>query len=328
MMFKVKITGTGSYLPEKVLTNFDLEKMMDTSDEWIRTRTGIRERHIVADNEATSDMVAKAALKAMDDANISSKDLDLIMVATITPDNIYPSTACWVQKHLGIDTNIPALDISAACSGYLYGLILCAGMIEAGVVDRVLLCSGETMSRATNWNDRTTCILFGDGAGCTVVERSDGDSAVLSHYWGADGNLGNLLIQPAGGSRMPASHKTVDENLHSVTMEGNEVFKHAVKRMKESSLEALKLANLTGDDVDFYIPHQANMRITEATIKRAGIPLEKTSTSIDHIANVSGATLPISLDEAIREGKLNRGDILLFSAFGGGFTWGAAVLKW
>lgn len=327
-MFKVKITGTGSYLPKKILTNFDLEKMMDTSDEWIRTRTGIKERHIAADDEATSDMVAKAAERALDMAEISPKDLDLIMVATITPDNAYPATACWVQKHLGIDTKIPAFDIGAACSGYLYGLIVTAGMIEAGVVDRVLLCGAETLTKVTNWNDRSTCVLFGDGAGCTVVERSNGDSAILSHFWGADGKLGNLLIQPAGGSRMPASHKTVDENLHTVTMEGNDVYKYAVSKMKESAAEALKQANLTGDDVDLYIPHQANIRIIEATIKRAGIPMEKTSVTIDHIANISAATVPISLDEAVKEDRLKRGDILLFTVFGGGFTWGGVVLRW
>lgn len=327
-MFKVKITGTGSYLPEKVLTNFDLEKMMDTSDEWIRTRTGIKERHIAADDEATSDMVAKAAERALDMAGISPKDLDLIMVATITPDNAFPATGCWVQKHLGIDTEIPAFDIGAACSGYLYGLIVTAGMIEAGVVDRVLLCGAETLTKVTNWDDRSTCILFGDGAGCTVVERSDGDSAILSHFWGADGKLGNLLIQPAGGSRMPASHKTVDENLHTVTMEGNDVYRYAVSKMKESAVEALKRANLTGDDVDLYIPHQANIRIIEATIKRAGIPIEKTSVTIDHIANISAATVPISLDEAVREDRLKRGDILLLTVFGGGFTWGGAALRW
>jgi len=327
-MFKVKITGTGSYLPKKVLTNFDLEKMMDTSDEWIRTRTGIRERHIVADDEATSDMVAKAAKKAIDMAGTTPKDIDLIMVATITPDNAFPATACWVQKHLGIDTNIPAFDIGAACSGYLYGLIVSAGMIEVGLVDRILLCGAETLTKVTNWGDRSTCVLFGDGAGCTVVEKSDGDSAILSSYWGADGKLGDLLIQPAGGSRMPASHKTVDGNLHMITMAGNDVYKYAVAKMKESAMEALRRANLTGDDVDLYIPHQANIRIIEATIKRAGIPMEKTCVTIDHIANISAATVPISLDEAVREGRLNREDILLLTVFGGGFTWGGAVLKW
>ncbi|MCK4421067.1 ketoacyl-ACP synthase III [candidate division WOR-3 bacterium] len=327
-MFKVKITGTGSYLPEKVLTNFDLEKVMDTSDEWIRTRTGIRERHIAADDEATSDMVAKAAKKAIESAGITPKDIDLIMVATVTPDNAFPATACWVQKHLGIDAEIPAFDIGAACSGYLYGLIVSAGMIEAGLANRILLCGAEALTKITNWDDRSTCILFGDGAGCTVVEKSDGDSAILSHYWGADGRLGDLLIQPAGGSRMPASHKTVDENLHTVTMAGNDVYRYAVSKMKESAVEALKKANLTGADVDLYIPHQANVRIIEATIKRAGIPMEKTCVTIDHIANISAATVPISLDEAVREGRLNRNDILLLTVFGGGFTWGGIVLKW
>ena len=327
-MHNIKITGTGSYLPDKVLKNTDLEEMMDTSDEWIRTRTGIKERHIVADEEATSHMVARAADIAIEDAGITPKDIDLIIVATITPDNAYPSTACWVQKHLGLKTEIPAFDIGAACSGYLYGLIMSAGLIDNGISKRILLCGAETLSRVTNWNDRSTAVLFGDGAGCTIVEPSDGDSGMLSYHWGANGNLGHLLIQPAGGSSMPATHETVDKNLHTVHMEGNDVFRHAVSKMKRSVQKVLKDANLTGKDIDYYIPHQANMRIIEATIKRAGIPLEKTATSIEHTANISAATLPISLDEAVRDGRIERGDNVLFSVFGGGFTWGGAVLKW
>lgn len=327
-MHNIKITGTGSYLPKKVLTNTDLEEFMDTSDEWIRTRTGIKERHLVADDEATSDMVAKAAEIALDDAGISAEDIDTIIVATITPDNAYPSTACWVQKHLGLKTEIPAFDIGAACSGYLYGLIMSAGLIETGISRRILLAGAETLTRVTNWDDRSTAVLFGDGAGCTVVEPSNGDSGLLSYHWGADGNLGNLLIQPAGGSRMPATHETVDKKLHTVHMEGNEVFRYAVSKMKKSVFKVLKEANLKGTDINYYIPHQANMRIIEATIKRAGIPLEKTATSIEHTANISAATLPISLDEAVRDDKIKRGDNVLFSVFGGGFTWGGAVLKW
>jgi len=327
-MFDIKITGTGSYLPDKILTNSDLEKMVDTSDEWITTRTGIKERHIASEKEATSDLTTKAAKRALDMAGISAKELDLIMVATITPDTLFPSTACWVQKKLGIKTNIPAFDLSAACSGYLYGLILSSTMIKTGVADKILLCGSETLTKITNWNDRSSCVLFGDGAGCSVIEKSKGESSLLSYVWNADGRLGNLLIQEAGGSRMPATKKTVENNLHTISMQGNEVYKHAVTKMKKSAMEALKKANLKGEDIDVYVPHQANIRIIEATIKRAGIPMEKTIVTIDKTGNMSAATIPIGIDWAVRNGQLKRGNILLSTAFGGGFTWGAAILRW
>jgi 3-oxoacyl-[acyl-carrier-protein] synthase III len=327
-MFDIKITGTGSYLPDKILTNSDLEKMVDTSDEWITTRTGIKERHIASEKEATSDLTTKAAERALDMAGISAKELDLIMVATITPDTLFPSTACWVQKKLGIKTNIPAFDLSAACSGYLYGLILSSTIIKTGVADKILLCGSETLTKITNWNDRSSCVLFGDGAGCSVIEKSKGESSLLSYVWNADGRLGNLLIQEAGGSRMPATKKTVENNLHTISMQGNEVYKHAVTKMKKSAMEALKKANLKGEDIDVYVPHQANIRIIEATIKRAGIPMEKTIVTIDKTGNMSAATIPVGIDWAVRNGQLKRGNILLSSAFGGGFTWGAAVLRW
>lgn len=326
-MKRVRITGIGSYLPEKILTNLDLEKIVDTSDEWIRTRTGIVERHIAADNEATSDMVAKAAINALEMAEKSIEDIDAIIVATDTPDNAYPSTACWVQKHLNTKGQA-AFDMEAGCSGWLYGLVISKGLIESKNVRRILLCGGETMSRAVNWEDRSTCVLFGDGAGCAVLEESEDDSGILSTYWGADGNLGDLLVQPAGGSRMPASKETVEKKLHTVFMAGNEVFKSAVRSMQMAAVEALKKAGIEGKDVDIFIPHQANLRIIEATRERAGIPKENTFITIDHTANVSAATIPIALDEAVRNGKVKKGDIVLFDAFGGGFTWGAAVLKW
>ena len=327
-MYNIKITGTGSYLPDKVLTNFDLEKMVDTSDEWITTRTGIKERHIASEEEATSDLTAKAADKALDMAGVQAKELDAIIVATITPDTFFPATACWVQKKLGVKPTVPAFDIVTACSGYLYGLILSSGMIEAGVADKILLCGSETLSKVTNWNDRSTCVLFGDGAGCSVIEKSDGDSGLLSYVWGADGKLGKLLIQEAGGSRMPATIETVKKNLHTISMQGNEVYKHAVTKMKKAAIEALKKANLKGEDVDVYVPHQANSRIIEATIKRAGIPMDKTVVTIDKTGNMSAATIPVGIDWAVKEGRLKRGNILLSTAFGGGFTWGAIVLRW
>jgi 3-oxoacyl-[acyl-carrier-protein] synthase-3 len=327
-MFNIKITGTGSYLPDKILTNADLEKMVDTSDEWITTRTGIKERHIANEEEATSDLTTEAARRALKMARIPAKELDAIIIATITPDTFFPSTACWVQKKLGIKTGIPAFDIGAACSGYLYGLILSSNMIKTGTADKILLCGSETLTKITNWNDRSTCVLFGDGAGCTVVEKSDDDSGLLSYVWGADGKLGNLLIQKAGGSRMPATKETVEQNLHTVSMQGNEVYKQAVTKMKKAAMESLKKANLKGDDIDVYVPHQANIRIIEATIKRAGIPMEKTIVTIDKTGNMSAATIPVGIDWAVRSGQLKRGKILLSTAFGGGFTWGAAVLRW
>ena len=287
-MFNIKITGTGSYLPDKVLTNFDLEKMVDTSDEWITTRTGIKERHIASEDEATSDLAAKAAEKALDMAGVSAKELDAVMVATITPDTFFPATACWVQKKLGVRPTVPTFDISAACSGYLYGLIISSSLIKTGIANKILLCGSDTLSRITNWNDRSSCVLFGDGAGCSVIEKSDGDSGLLSYVWGADGKLGNLLIQEAGGSRMPASIETVEKNLHTVSMQGNEVYKHAVTKMKKAAIEALKRANLKGEDVDVYVPHQANIRIIEATIKRAGIPMDKTVVTIDKTGHGEG----------------------------------------
>lgn len=323
----VKFVSMGRYLPDKVLTNFDLEKMVDTSDEWIRTRTGIKERRIAPPEIATSDMVTEAARIALDRANLKPEDIDCIIVATITPDNAYPSTACWVQKNLGLK-HFPAFDISAACSGFLYGVILAKSLLETGTVKRVLLSGAETMSRVVNWEDRETCVLFGDGAGVAILELSNDKSDILSYNWAADGNLGKVLIQPAGGSRLPPSHETIDKKLHSVFMEGREVFKNAVRWMGNSAEKAIQDAGITKDDVDLYVPHQANMRIIESTIKRVGIPIEKTAITIDRFANVSAATVPMTMDCAIDEGRLKRGNIVLLNTFGGGFTWGAIVLKW
>lgn len=322
-----KIIGTGSYLPEKMLTNFDLEKIVDTSDEWIRTRTGIRERHIIDDSEAASDLVIKASHKAIEMASIEPKDIDAIVVGTISPDTLFPSTGCWVGAALGIG-GVPSFDVSAACSGFLYGLIVADNLIKGGCAKRVLVAGVEVLSRITNWQDRSTCVLFGDGAGVAILEESDNDSGILSTYWGADGTLGDLLIQRAGGSRMPASHETVDKNLHTIQMKGNEVFKHAVRTMAIAAEKVLKKAHVKPEDVDLFIPHQANIRIIDATIKRFGIPPEKAVVTIDKIANISSATIPISLDLAVREGRVKKGDLVLLDAFGGGFTWGAVLIRW
>jgi len=325
-MIRSEILGTGSYLPEKVVTNKDWEKMVDTSDEWITTRTGIKERHFAAENEATSDLVVEASKKAIEDAKINKEDIDLIIVGTISSDNAYPSTANWVQKKLGIKP-IPSFDISAACSGFLYGLIVADSFIKNGTAKKVLVVGAEIMTRIMNWKDRNTCVLFGDGAGAVVLGPTNEDKGILSTYWGADGNLGDLLKQPAGGSAMPATHETVDKKLHAIHMEGNKVFKHAVLRMQEAAIKALELANLTSDDVDLYIPHQANIRIIEATIERAKIPLEKTFINIDKIANISSATIPIGLDQAKKTGRIKPGDNVLMSAFGGGLTWAGILVR-
>jgi len=308
------------------MTNEDWSKLVETSDEWITSRTGIKERHFVADGQATSDLVVEAAKEAVKDAGIDKSEIDLVIVATITGDNSYPSTANWTQKKLGLRT-VPSFDIGAACSGFLYSLIMADSLIKSGVAKTALIAGAETMSRAINWEDRNTCVLFGDGAGAAILGVAETGEGVLSTYWGADGNLGDLLMQPAGGSAMPATQETVAKNLHTVHMKGNEVFKHAVLRMQESAMKSLEIAGLTGEDIDLFIPHQANMRIIEATIRRAKIPMEKTFINIDKIANISGATIPIAMDQARKTGRLKDGDHALLAAFGAGFTWGGAVIK-
>jgi 3-oxoacyl-[acyl-carrier-protein] synthase-3 len=325
-MIRSAIVGTGSYLPGKVMTNDDWAKLVNTSDDWITTRTGIKERHFAAEDETTSDMVAIAASRAFEDAGINKNDIDIIIVATVSGDNAYPSTANWTQKKLEMPA-IPSFDISAGCSGFLYGLIMGHGFIKSGMARNILVAGAEIMSRIINWKDRNTCVLFGDGAGAALLSAGEGNRGICSAYWCADGSLGDLLVQPAGGSAMPASRQTIEKKLHTVHMKGNEVFKHAVLRMEESALKAIELAGLTSDDIDLYIPHQANVRIIDATIKRAGIPPEKTFINVNKIANISGATIPIALDQARKEGRLKQGDNLLMSSFGAGFTWAGMVIK-
>lgn len=324
---RIKITGTGFYVPDKVLTNSDLEKMVDTSDEWIVTRTGIRERRIASDDQAVSDLAIEAGRRTLEDAGIGVKDIDLILMATSTPDTIFPSTACWIQKGLKAD-HIPAFDVSAGCTGFLYGMILAESMILNGTAKRILFIGGELLTKVMNWKDRNTCVLFGDGAGAVVLEESEDESGMLSFYWSADGKLGDLLSQPAGGTRIPASAESVASNLHYLQMKGNEVFKHAVKRMGEAALEALEKAGLTRDDVDCFIPHQANIRIIEATGRRLKLPREKVYVNIQKYGNTSVATIPISIHELKMAGKLKKGSIILMDAFGAGFTWAAVAYRW
>ncbi len=322
------IKGTGSYLPEKIYTNEDLEKMVDTSDEWITTRTGIKERHIASEDEATSDLAAKAIEKALENANVKKEDIDLIMIATVTPDHLFPSTAAVVQKHLNM-TGIPALDISAACSGFIYGLQLINGLIAAGTVNNAILVGAETLTKITDWTDRSTCVLFGDGAGAVVVGATeDPNKGIISSYWGADGTLGDLLIQPAGGSRKPATEETVKNREHYIKMQGNTVFKHAVRMMGDGAVKVIEDAGLTNEDIDYLVPHQANIRIIESTAKRINLSMDKVFVNIDKIANTSSATIPIALDEMNRKGLLKDGTTIVIDAFGGGFTWGAMVIRW
>jgi len=324
---RIKIRSTGVYLPDKVLTNADLEKMVDTSDEWITTRTGIKERRIVSKEQVTSDLAVNAARMALERGGLKAEDVDLILVATNTPDTIFPATACWVQKKLGIKET-PAFDLEAGCTGLLYALIVAESLILSGTARRILLIGADILTKITNWEDRSTCVLFGDGAGAFILEESDDDSGLISHFWGADGSLAELLILPGGGTLHPANEKTVERKLHYLAMKGNEVFKHAVKRMGESALEALKRAGLDKSQVDYLIPHQANLRIIEATGERLNLPKEKIVANIHKYGNMSVATIPVALHELAEEGKLQKGQIIVMVAFGAGFTWASAVYRW
>jgi len=326
------IIGTGSYVPERVLTNDDLSKFVDTSDEWITTRTGIKERHIAAENEATSDMATKAALKAMESAGIKAEEIDLIIVATVTPDMFFPSTACFVQKKLGA-VNAVCFDISAACSGFLYALQTARHYINSGTRGTALVIGAEKLSSLINWKDRNTCVLFGDAAGAVVVRRAEpGDTSapgrVLSTVMGSDGNLADLLKVPGGGSACPITPENVDSRPNTIHMEGRETFKHAVTRMCQAAEQALQLAGLETKDISLVIPHQANARIISAIADRLGLPEEKTFMNLQKYGNTSAATIPVALDEAHRQGRLQRGDVVLLVAFGGGFTWASTVLLW
>jgi 3-oxoacyl-[acyl-carrier-protein] synthase-3 len=324
---RVRIASTGFYAPEKILTNADLEKIVDTTDEWILSRTGIKERHVVSPEQATSDLCVEAARRALRNGNFGVIDIDLIIVATNTPDTPFPATACWVQHGLEAD-HVPAFDLGAGCTGFLYGLILAESLIQSATAKRILLIGGEVLTKITNWKDRSTCVLFGDAAGAVVLEESPDDSGILSHYWKADGSLARLLYLPAGGTRLPASAQTVSDGLHTLQMKGNEVFKHAVKRMGEAAVEALKSAGLKKEDVRWLLPHQANNRIIDATGERLHIPPERVYVNIQKYGNVSVASIPVSLHELYEDGKLEKGDIILMDAFGAGFTWAAVVYRW
>jgi len=323
----VGIIGTGSYLPDKVLSNKDLENMVETSNEWIITRTGIKERRIAPQDMATSDLCFEAAKKALAMAKITAEDLDMIIVATVTPDHAFPATACILQDRLGAH-KAAAFDLEAGCSGFMYAFTIASQFIQNGNYRYVLILGAETFNKIVNWEDRTTCILFGDGAGAAVVGPVKEGYGMLSFSLGADGSGGPWLIQPAGGSRIPATFDTVTNNLHTIHMKGQDVFKFAVKAMADSAFEVLEKAGLKPRDVDWLIPHQANTRIIEAAIRRLGIPLEKTIINLDRYGNMSSASIPVALDEALCEGKIKKDDIVLLVAFGAGMTSGAGVLRW
>lgn len=321
------IIGVGSYLPPKILRNADLEKMVDTSDEWIITRTGIKERRIAENDVATSDLAVEAAHKALAMAKLTPMDIDLIIVATVTPDMNFPSTACLVQDKLKA-VNAAAMDIGAACSGFIYGLSIAQGFIASGMYKNILVIGAETLSKITDWQDRNTCVLLGDGAGAAVLQPVPEGQGILSIYLGADGSAGDLLKLPAGGSRFPASHETVDKRMHYMKMSGNQLFKIAVKLMAESAQRALAQCGLTCEDVACLIPHQANIRIINAAAKRLGVPEEKIFLNIEKYGNISAASTIIGLDEAFKQNKIKSGDIVVLVAFGGGLTWGGCVIKW
>jgi 3-oxoacyl-[acyl-carrier-protein] synthase-3 len=324
---KTRIIGTGSYLPERILTNHDLEQMVDTNDEWIVTRTGITERRIVAEGECTSDLATEAARRALDMAGITAEDLDLIIVGTITGDYPWPATACIVQNNLGA-CNAYAYDLSAACSGFLYGLASADDFLQAGRGKRALIIGAESLSRIVDWEDRNTCVLFGDGAGAVVVEAQEGDSGILSCHMHSDGSYLNLLYQPGFGTKHIPTKSAIEERLPYLKMQGNEVFKVAVRSLTEVSNEALRANDFKAADIKQFIPHQANRRILEATTKRIGFTPDQCFINVDKYGNTSSATVPIAIDEAVRGGLIEEGDLILSAAFGGGFTWGSALIRW
>jgi len=323
----VGIIGTGSFAPPKVLTNSDLEKMVDTSDEWIRTRTGIQERRIAEAEVASSELAAESARRALDSAGLGATSIGLIIVATVTPDMSFPCTASLLQEMLGA-TGAVAFDLVVGCTGFVYGLAAAREMIATGAYERALVVGAETLSRITDWQDRRTCVLFGDAAGSAIVAPVEEGRGILAYSLGNDGTNADALKLPAGGSRLPASAETVANRQHYLTMNGQEVFKFAVRAMAESSEEVVRRAGLTMSDIAVVIPHQANLRIIEAAAKRMQLPIERFERNIDRYGNTSAATIPLALDEAVRAGRIKSGDYILLSVFGAGLAWGSMVLRW
>lgn len=324
----VAIAGTGKYVPEKVLTNEDLQKMVDTSDEWITERTGIKKRRIAAEHQATSDLAAAAGKEALENAGLAAADLDLIIVGTVTPDMAFPATACFVQKALGA-SKATCFDVSGACSGFLYGMEIARSYIAAGLAENALVIGADKLSGIIDWTDRNTCVLFGDGAGAAVLRPAvEGGGQIFSTYSGSNGSLDEILNVPAGGSRQPITAANVDSRLNTMKMAGREVYRHAVTTMMSAAKEAIARAGLTIDDIACFIPHQANLRIIETIAHKLNVPMDRFFVNLTEYGNTSAAAVAIALDEAQRTGRIKRGDHILMVVFGGGLTWASAVLRW
>jgi 3-oxoacyl-[acyl-carrier-protein] synthase III len=325
-MMRARIIGTGSYAPEKVVTNDDLSKKVDTTDEWIFSRTGIRQRRVAKEGEVTSDMATAAARRALEMADVKPTDLDLIIVGTISGDTPMPSCAAFVQHKLG--AKCPAFDVSAACAGSIYGLTIADKFVKAGAAKKVMVIGVELLSRLLDWEDRNTCVLFGDAAGAMLVGASTDDRGILSTHLAADGSLTEILLIPGGGSRHPTSHEVVEKRLHKVKMNGREVFKVAVRSLEETVLKVLDENKMTPKDVHHVVPHQANIRIVDTVLERLGIPREKAVLNIDRYGNTSSASVPVTLDEGVRAGRIKKNDIVAMMAIGAGMTWGSALMRW
>jgi 3-oxoacyl-[acyl-carrier-protein] synthase-3 len=323
---KAQIAGVGSYAPDKVLDNKYFESIVDTSDEWIRTRSGIIERRQADQNTATSDLAIEAARRALNDAKMDAENIELIIVATATPDMPFPSTACLVQKGIGA-RSIMSFDIGAGCSGFLYALAAAESFMQNGY-DNILVIGSEILTKITDYEDRSTCVLFGDAAGAFVLKKGNEDRGMVASYFGADANSWRSLYLPAGGTRLPTSTETVKERLHYLKMEGNEVFKIAVRAMADSAIKTLEKANINSDKISLLITHQANIRIIEATAKRLDISMDRVFVNLDRYGNTSAASIPLAFDEALRSGRIKKGDYVLLVAFGAGFTWGGVLIRW
>ncbi len=324
---RAKILSTGSYIPERVITNFDLEKMVDTSDEWITERTGIKERRIVADNQATSDLAYEASINALKKAGLTSQDIDLIIVATVTPDMLVPSAACILQMKLGASKAV-AFDINGACTGFIYALSVAEKFIRTGAAKRALVVGAETLSRFTDWTDRSICVLLADGAGAVILEGTKKDEGIKVIDIFSDGNMWDFIHMPAGGSKMPVDETVLKKRLNFIKMRGNETFKVAVKTLEEVVVATLQKGGIESSQLNLLVPHQANIRIIQAMAKRLSLPMEKVMVNIDKYGNTSAASIPIALDEANESGKIKKGDNVMLAAFGAGLTWGAALIKW